>query len=431
MSYETGTLDSLRQAIRQPPPARTEEPKFSAWGMVSSLGYGALAAGAEVSASLAELAAAMRYTRDATKEQLRGGLPDEAFQSDLADSYRSVAASYRPDPVTAHGAEKVMFGLSRTLTKIVPAAMSAGPAGVMAVALEEANTQGAELKAQGVTDKDARQKAAAIQGAGLALAALPAAGTTVAGTLALYAAGGPGGFIAQQALTRKVLEDAGYAEVAKQFDPLDPVGLALSVLVPAPFAYFGMRSARAAETAQIAAGPIPSDVTPVAAAARQEVFDAARVMFQTEQRAAGNPGASMDAHLSALAKAEEQFAFGEPVQVDVAASRSMDAARVFDEQIAQLEAQPRTPEIEQQIEALTEQRRTADPLVTFGKAIEQLQEARRVDNDAPAQLEPTKTPKPAKQVQESLGKPRDLRSEVISLRKEQIVLNKLLECLNG
>jgi cytochrome oxidase assembly protein ShyY1 len=75
-------------------------------------------------------------------------------------------------------------------------------------------------------------------------------GSTLARTAALYVAGGPGGFMAQQAATRGILERADYGELAKKYDPLDPVGLGLSALIPLPFAAMGaarnIRGARGA-----------------------------------------------------------------------------------------------------------------------------------------------------------------------------------------
>ena len=104
------------------------------------------------------------------------------------------------------------------------------------------------------------------RGAGLALAALPAAGQTLAGTAGLYLAGGPGGYVAQQALTRQILDGAGYDKLADRYDPLDPVGLALSGLVPLPFAAVGYRNARAGQAARNAealrTAPMPSASRP-------------------------------------------------------------------------------------------------------------------------------------------------------------------------
>jgi hypothetical protein len=53
--------------------------------------------------------------------------------------------------------------------------------------------------------------------------------------------------MAQQAATSAILKGADYDEIAKQFDPLDPVGLAVSALVPLPFAVVGLRSAKVSQ----------------------------------------------------------------------------------------------------------------------------------------------------------------------------------------
>ncbi|HAV37456.1 MAG TPA: transglycosylase, partial [Massilia sp.] len=77
---------------------------------------------------------------------------------------------------------------------------------------------------------------------------------TLAQTAGLVAAGGPGGFIAQQAASKAILENAGYDKLADQYDPFDPVGLAVSTLVPSAFGAYAMRGARAR-----AANPAPAD----------------------------------------------------------------------------------------------------------------------------------------------------------------------------
>ena len=41
------------------------------------------------------------------------------------------------------------------------------------------------------------------------------------------------GFIAQQAASKAILANAGYDQIAEQYNPFDPGGLAVSTLVPA------------------------------------------------------------------------------------------------------------------------------------------------------------------------------------------------------
>jgi hypothetical protein len=344
-----------------PPP----KPKTSAWADVGStftaVPRGIGEAAAQVMGTAADLANAARAFRDTPSRDMKArGLSVESYSSDLGDALRDRGREFRPDPETASTAEQVLYGFARGAAKIVGGAVAGGPAGVLAAGAEEAFTQADELKRQGV-DVDTRGKAGLVQGAGLALAALPAAGTTIKSTLALYAAGGPGGFVAQQALTREILQSAGYDKIGAGFDPLDPVGLAVSALIPAGFAAYGFRQAKiaaavrdlpdlpkATQDAPAAPAAVPDfALSPVAKAVKQypqEVEDAARVLYQADMRESANPGAGMEAankHADALARAEDQMARGEPVQVaDVApapASR-FRAVRSFDEDYPTIEA---------------------------------------------------------------------------------------------
>ena len=209
------------------------KPKTSAWADVGSFltaaPRGVVEAAAQVMGTAADLAHALRYMRDATpaqnKEIALRGVPVEQFSSDLGDSLRDRGREFRPAPETASTAEQVLYGFARGASKIVAGAVAGGIPGVLAAGAEEGFTASDELRRQGV-DADTRGKAGLVQGAGLALAALPAAGTTLKSTLALYAAGGPGGFMAQQALTREILQSAGYDKIGLGYDPTDPVGLA-------------------------------------------------------------------------------------------------------------------------------------------------------------------------------------------------------------
>jgi hypothetical protein len=110
------------------------------------------------------------------------------------------------------------------------------------------------------------------------------AGNTLAKTGAYYLAGGPGGYVAQQVATSEILKRAGYAKIAEQFDPLDPVGLAMSALIPLPFAAYGarriMKAGKGAEPVKPAVEPKPVETVP------PEAVDAAMVHNLTLQRQA-------------------------------------------------------------------------------------------------------------------------------------------------
>ncbi|MFX6949717.1 hypothetical protein ABTH81_21820, partial [Acinetobacter baumannii] len=50
----------------------------------------------------------------------------------------------------------------------------------------------------------------------------------------------------QQAATRSILQNAGYDKIAEQYDPFDPVGLAVATLIPAGFGAYASRGLRGA-----------------------------------------------------------------------------------------------------------------------------------------------------------------------------------------
>lgn len=346
-AYEDDAIQALANSPVVAKPAA--EPKFSAWQMATAVPRGVNEALVQVAATGADVLGSIRSTALASPEQrrqmARTGAPIDSYSSEAGDELRKFGREFRPDPQTAHAAEQVVYGFSRGATKVIGGALAAGPLGVVAAGAEEAVTQADELRLQGV-DYNTRVKAGAVQGAGLAIAALPVIGQTKLATAGLYAIGGPGGFIAQQALTREILQGAGYDKIGEQFDPFDPVGLAVATLLPAGFAAYGLRQqklqraaaslpdlpprADAVPPAEPAAPvPIPSRLSPITEAVRAyptEAVDAARVVLLAERRAAANPGRdddikAMDQHEAALSRAEDQIAAGEAVQVaDVAPS---------------------------------------------------------------------------------------------------------------
>lgn len=351
--FGSDNLQSVRQAVRVPPRELAPEPKFSAWGLATAIPRGVSEAAAQRFGGVADLLGAFGQVAGAYPEVL-GVYPDATqrnqadlqrqkllrdgvdMSSDVGDTIRDRGRVFRADPQSASTAEQLLYGFARSASKVVTDVALMGPAGAVVSGGDEALSAADELRLQGVTDPMVRGAAGAVQGAGLALAALPLVGPTLKATAALYVAGGPGGYIAQQALTREILRNAGQDQVAAQFDPFDPVGLAVASLIPAGFAAWGIRGQRMAAAAKAAedfrTGPVPSEVSPVADAVRQayspEVVDAARVMFATEQRAASNPSAdtarSADAHEAALTRAEDQIARGDAVSVgDVAPAANM------------------------------------------------------------------------------------------------------------
>lgn len=206
-----------------------------------------------------------------------------AFTSDTGTGLRATARTMMPDPATANVAEGILFGLGRFAAKAVGYSIAATPIpGAVLTGTDEAFVEAEKLKAEGV-DFQTRTKAAAVAGGAAAAAtALPVAGRTMAQTVGLVAAGGPGGFIAQQAATRSILQNAGYDKIAEQYDPFDPVGLAVATLIPAGFGAYASRGLRGAR-------PVAA---PVDAAASRELV----AMGMNERQALRYDDARLDAY---------------------------------------------------------------------------------------------------------------------------------------
>ena len=305
------------------------KPKGRAWGEASAIFRGAGEAltqiGATGAALLSEGASiapgmeldAIGPVADIREAQRRERARDEEF-------IREGGRSLRPDE-TASRADQIIYDLARGVTKLAAGAVAGGVPGVLAVSAEEGFTQTGEAMREGI-DADTAAQLGAVQAAGLALGALPAFGQTVRGTAALYLAGGPGGFVAQQALTKEILQRGGYEDRADQVDILDPVGLAVSALSPAPFAVVGVRRA-------IRAREIP-----------KQVHDAALVLNERQwlelrkEEVAGSDPVAQAKHVEALATAERQIQDGEPVSV--ADPASMRMARSLGDAIDEVAATP-------------------------------------------------------------------------------------------
>jgi hypothetical protein len=288
-------------ALAKLPPEPLKPAERSAWGWVPRITKAAVAG---VAGSVADVvkgaAAADALTLGAdprargafTAEQLQAGQVEgqrqidtgESMTSTLGDSFRQVQRDARPDPVTAGTAERLVFGVAEPMLKLIGGGMTLGPFGLGAASAEIGLQQSDDLRQQGVDFGTRTAVGALTAGVTAASVALPMMGPTLKSTAGLYVAGGPGGFMAQQAATSEILKRAGYAKIAEQFDPLDPVGLAMSALIPLPFAAYGarrvMKAGKAAEV-KPEAPPVPEAPT-----VPREAVDAAMVHNLTLQRQA-------------------------------------------------------------------------------------------------------------------------------------------------
>jgi len=286
--YQSGTDKILDDRATRPLPEPIEQRSFgvNAWSMAKAPVKGGAAGITESGGFLADVMGAYGemqagYARSldpslmldheaAKKVQDEGAAArarvksGEAFSTEMGTSFRQTAREYAPDPQSAGVAENLLFGLPRFMTKAVGYTVAGGgvPGAVM-LGADEGMTEADRLKAEGV-DINTRTKVGAVAGtvAGASVL-LPVAGSTWKTTAGLVAVGGPGGFVAQQAASKAILEHAGYDKLADQYDPLDPVGLAVSTLVPAAFGAHATRAARGR--------PIPTESNPAAARQLQQM----------------------------------------------------------------------------------------------------------------------------------------------------------------
>lgn len=246
----------------------TAAPRGVATGAGQSAGFWSEAVGAfsEIQTSIAaqsdpsllldsKAAEAARESTAGIRARVKSG---EVFSNDVGDSLRAGASTYAPDAQTAGVAENLLFGLTRFATKAVGYSVAGGviPGAIM-TGVDEGMTESDRLKQEGV-DIQTRTKVGVVAGvvAGGSVA-LPIAGKTLGRTAGLVAVGGPGGFIAQQAASKAILEHANYDQLAAQYDPFDPVGLAVATFVPAGFGAYGMRGAKLRANAPAAPAPRP------------------------------------------------------------------------------------------------------------------------------------------------------------------------------
>lgn len=335
------------------PPAPQQ--KFSLWSATTALPRGVVTGAAGMQAFAADMLGAFGQVAGAYPEALgpvqltaeqrrqageaRTKLLTEGidYSSEAGGLLRGAGDTYRPDPVTAHTAERLVFDFSRFATKAIGYSLAGGPVvGGALTAADEGMTAAEQLRQQGV-DEGTRTAAGAVAGvaAGLGVV-LPVAGRTALQTAGLVALGGPLSFMGQQEASRYILANAGYDKIASQYDPFDPVGLAVSTLVPAGFGAWAMRGAKAAAAREAGARPPTEPVPPAGegaprpgepAPAQQprieptlEQVDAARVALIRETVDSWNLGSAADAraaaaHLEAFARAQDQLATGQRVEV--------------------------------------------------------------------------------------------------------------------
>lgn len=406
-AYQGEINEALRNRAQLAPMAPGPERGFSIWGMAKSPFTGAAAgtveAGAFLSDTVGAFGSAMASTGSTgvlpfaeTEEQrvwreqgtgaAKKALDDgTAFSSDTGDTLRDASRWLGPNPQTASTAEQMVFGFTKTITKAVGYTLATGNplTGAALTGADEGVTAADELRRQGV-DLATRTGVGAVTGLATGVGvALPVAGQTIGGTIGYAAAGGPGLFIAQQQMTRDILNNADYSNLADQYNPFDPVGLAVSALVPAAFGAWALRGrtraaaregqaapAQAADSAEAPRGPVAQELVDAARVQRvREVVDSWNLADPSDVRAAN------DAMMSVM-RASSQMADGLPVYVaDQFPMKEAYAARALETMVARSEAA--RAELLPQADAL------ADPgaIRALRTEIQALSQARRATGD--------------------------------------------------
>lgn len=312
--YAGETEQALAHRAANPPPPPT--PKVSVWGqageIVAAPFKGLTQAGmqtARVANTVAPTVVGNPLTMSATEqEDMLGdnGITRQTIDQEL----RRGVQALRPDAATSTVASQFLQEGARVLGKVAGYAVMAGPVGaVVGTGIDEGVTGAQELMDRGV-DPVTAAKAGVVRGAAVGLSvALPAVGTTGLRTLGLVAAGGPGAFVAEQAITREILENARYDAIAQEYDPFDPMGLTLSAVVPGAVGV-ALHRARVRGQARTRADDVAQD---------PDMVDAALVSHRSQtvtERALGDitqPEVA-NSHTKALDDAARALDEGVPVQ---------------------------------------------------------------------------------------------------------------------
>lgn len=273
-------------------PAQPVEQSFSAWsfaksglkGPVVGLGYETPAAMLDALSLFATPYAASYGQGDGAEAARQNMLKGNSFDPSMGNELRAKADEFAPDPATANTADKAIFGVTRGVSKAVGyMSLLGGVPGAIGFGLDEGETTAQGLIAKGIDPKTA-YKVGGITGATSTVGAmLPIGGNTMLQTAGLTLLSGPALFMAQEQMAKSVLQNANYKAEGDLHNPLDPLGLALSMAIPTAIGGLHMRGV-AKRASAVEAGGIP--LTQMTLSERQGLkYDAAPLDAFTEQAA--------------------------------------------------------------------------------------------------------------------------------------------------
>lgn len=360
--YEGLFQDETEQALefRATNPRPPEPPRASVWSQAAEIlkavpkGVGQAAMQTTRNVQRVPVAGNPLAMSASEQEELLqdNGVTPEAVDRDL----RRGIEALKPDPVSATIASRVLQDGARVLSKVgLYGAFGGGAGAVVGTGLDEGLTGRRELMDQGV-DASTATKAGAVRGAAMAAGvALPVVGGTALKTAGLVALGGPGLFVAEQVTTRAILDAAEYPHLAQQYDPTDPVGLGLSVLVPGAVGAAvhrararGAATAGAPEPAAVATPePVPTATTtaplPELLRSMPELQDAALVAHRShvvDARLLADPAdlSARQSHAAAMEAAAKAMDEGTPVSIAAVELDPVRASQAATEMQARIRA---------------------------------------------------------------------------------------------
>lgn len=140
---------------------------------------------------------------------------------------------FTPDPETTGAASQIVFGFGKVISKALPFGVVGGlPVAALGTGAVDGTAEAQRLQDEGV-DAATAAKVGFVRAATTAIGvALPVVGRTALQTAGLVLGGGPASFMVEQQASKMILDGADYAAIARRYDPLDPVGLAVSAMVP-------------------------------------------------------------------------------------------------------------------------------------------------------------------------------------------------------
>lgn len=208
---------------------------------------------------------------------------EEQYQGRLASAKRfreRAKEEYAPSESAVGTAGQLVFGVGTELTKLAMAL----PFGSAAPAVYGANAgiqQAQALMDEGVDEDTARNAGFVTALASTIGVKLPMAfGNTRLQSAAIGAGANTGLFSAEQGLISFILNNADYGDVAKRFDPTDPMGLAINALSGAGFGLVGFRGAKVeGQPKNELVDAVNEKVQKVADGLTHRIVDAARVRW--------------------------------------------------------------------------------------------------------------------------------------------------------